>query len=208
LKLDGVAPNNIALTAFRATSAAKEAVVSHMGLFNILQRKSGNRACSGCQRQCGLAMIAPIESFCNIHIEHAGEPWKLTVKMRLDRLAAARGCAGTRSKAQDLIRRGAARLAERIALNAGIEVAAGQTVEVLENKRYVARSAWNLLAALDYFVFLPEARAFPRTGTSTGGFMQVLLERGAARVFAVDKARVAASVEAAQWALHGAFGLQ
>jgi 23S rRNA (cytidine1920-2'-O)/16S rRNA (cytidine1409-2'-O)-methyltransferase len=131
-------------------------------------------------------MIAPIEGFCNTHIEATGEPWKIAVKMRLDRLLVMRGLAETRSKAQDLIRRGAVRLGSRIVLKTGFEVSAGEPIEVIENTHYVARSAWKLLAALDHFGFSPADRTCLDVGASTGGFTQVLLERGAARVFAVD----------------------
>ena len=51
------------------------------------------------------------------------------------------------------------------------------------------RSAWKLLAALDHFALSPAGRNCLDIGASTGGFTQVLLERGAARVFAVDVGR-------------------
>ncbi len=131
-------------------------------------------------------MIAPIEGICNIHIEHAAASRKLIVKMRLDHLLVQRGLAATRSKAQDLIRRGAVSLDGRIVAKTGLEVSGDATLQVLETERYVARSAWKLRAALDEFGFSPEGRTCLDIGASTGGFTQVLLERGAARIFAVD----------------------
>jgi len=109
--------------------------------------------------------------------------------MRLDHLLVARGFAETRSKAQDLIRRGAVRLGDQIACKTGLVVSADASVEVLETKQYVARSAWKLIAALDAFGFSPAARICLDLGASTGGFTQVLLERGATKIFAVDVGR-------------------
>jgi 23S rRNA (cytidine1920-2'-O)/16S rRNA (cytidine1409-2'-O)-methyltransferase len=130
-----------------------------------------------------------IERICNIDIEHKTQEWKLAVKMRLDHLLVRRGLAGTRSKAQDLIRRGAVSLGGRIVLKTGLEVSPDETLQVLETERYVARSALKLKAALDAFGFDPCARICLDAGASTGGFTEVLLERGAARVFAVDVGR-------------------
>ena len=109
--------------------------------------------------------------------------------MKLDRLLVHRGLVSTRSKAQDLIRRGAVRVGGETVLKTGLEVPADKPLEVLETERYVARSAWKLKAALDAFAFPAEARACLDVGASTGGFTQVLLEHGAARVFAVDVGR-------------------
>src|SRR5438270_3602714 len=54
---------------------------------------------------------------------------------------------------------------------------------------YVSRGGVKLAAALDHFGFDPNGRVCLDTGASTGGFTQVLLERGAARVYAVDVGR-------------------
>jgi 23S rRNA (cytidine1920-2'-O)/16S rRNA (cytidine1409-2'-O)-methyltransferase len=109
--------------------------------------------------------------------------------MRLDRLLVHRGLVSTRSKAQDLIRRGAVRVGGETVRKTGLEVPADKPLELLETERYVARSAWKLKAAFDGFAFPAEARACLDVGASTGGFTQVLLEHGAARVFAVDVGR-------------------
>jgi 23S rRNA (cytidine1920-2'-O)/16S rRNA (cytidine1409-2'-O)-methyltransferase len=116
-------------------------------------------------------------------------PRKLAVKMRLDRLLVERGLASTRSQAQDLIRRGAVILDGKIVLKTGHEVRDRACLQVLETERYVSRGAWKLRAALDAFGFSPEGRVCLDAGASTGGFTQVLLERGAARVFAADIGR-------------------
>jgi len=109
--------------------------------------------------------------------------------MRLDRLLVHRGLVSTRSKAQDLIRRGAVSLGGAIVRKTGLEVSGDEPLQVLETEQYVARSALKLRAALDAFGFEPAGRVCLDAGASTGGFTQILLERGAARVFAVDVGR-------------------
>ena len=54
---------------------------------------------------------------------------------------------------------------------------------------YVSRGGVKLAAALDHFGFDPKGRVCLDVGASTGGFTQVLLERGAKRVYAVDVGR-------------------
>src|SRR5271165_5876209 len=134
-------------------------------------------------------MIAPINRICNIHIQTMCDDQKLAVKMRLDRLLVERGLATSRSRAQDLIRRGTVRVNGETILKTGFEAKPDEKLEVCEKERYVARSAWKLIAALDAFGFSPEGRICLDAGASTGGFTQVLLERGAAQVFAADVGR-------------------
>lgn len=106
--------------------------------------------------------------------------------MRLDQLLVLRGHAETRSKAQDLIRRGMVRTGSKIATKTGIKVSIDEIVEVLEPVHYVARSARKLIAALDSFRLSPGGVVCLDVGASSGGFTQVLLERGASKVYAVD----------------------
>ena len=74
-------------------------------------------------------------------------------------------------------------------MKTGQEVDEDEPLEVLEKEHFVARSALKLAAALDAFGFSPGGRVCLDIGASTGGFTQVLIERGAARVFAVDVGR-------------------
>ncbi len=134
-------------------------------------------------------MIAPIGGICNIHIECVREDRNPLMKMRLDLLLVHRGIAKSRSQAQDLIKRGAVRLQGKPVLKAGLEVSAAETIEVAQIRQYVARSAHKLIAALDHFGLSPAARTCLDVGASTGGFTEALLERGAARVYAVDVGR-------------------
>ncbi|MGA7327694.1 MAG: TlyA family RNA methyltransferase [Rhodomicrobium sp.] len=109
--------------------------------------------------------------------------------MRIDHLLVRRGLVRTRSQAQDLIRRGAVSIGGKIAAKPGIEISEHASVQLLENTHYVSRGSWKLIAALDAFGFSPEGKTCLDLGASTGGFTQVLLERGASRVFAVDVGR-------------------
>ena len=62
----------------------------------------------------------------------------------------------------------------------------GARVELLAEERYVGRGAYKLLGALEAFPVEPRGKVAADLGASTGGFTQVLLERGARRVYAVD----------------------
>ena len=108
-------------------------------------------------------------------------------RQRLDQLLVALELAPTRSKARDLILGGHVRIAGKAATKPAALVAADEAVSVEPHARSrVSRSAAKLEAALDAFGFSPEGRTALDLGASTGGFTQVLLERGAARVYAVD----------------------
>jgi len=107
--------------------------------------------------------------------------------MRLDLALVARGLAPSRARAQDLIRRGFVRIAGEPCSKPAFVVAASEFIELsAEAPAYVSRGAEKLAAALEHFKFDPAGVVALDVGASTGGFTQVLLERGAAQVFAVD----------------------
>jgi 23S rRNA (cytidine1920-2'-O)/16S rRNA (cytidine1409-2'-O)-methyltransferase len=110
------------------------------------------------------------------------------VKKRLDELLVEHGHVATRSRARDAILRGLVRVDEIIVSKPGasIPVTAKLDVAPEAGTAYVSRGALKLIAALDHFGFDPSGRNALDAGASTGGFTQVLLERGAARVTAVD----------------------
>lgn len=110
--------------------------------------------------------------------------------MRLDLLLTARGLAPSRSRARDLIRRGLVRAGGKVVTRPGLDL--GEDAELALDETwsgYVSRGALKLAAALDAFGFDPAGRIALDIGASTGGFTQLLIERGAARVYAVDVGR-------------------
>ncbi len=108
------------------------------------------------------------------------------MKTRLDRLLVERGLAESREKAQALIMAGEVLVNGQKAAKPGQAVAEEAAVEVLARPPYVSRGGYKLAAALDGFGVAVEGLVCLDIGSSTGGFTDVLLQRGAARVHAVD----------------------
>lgn len=110
--------------------------------------------------------------------------------MRLDKLIFARGLAPSRSRAAALISEGAVTVDGRRASRPSEGVGDGAEITVDgEGLHYVGRGAYKLLGALDAFGVDVRGAVAADIGASTGGFTQVLLERGAARVYAIDSGR-------------------
>jgi len=111
-------------------------------------------------------------------------------RTRLDQLLVERGLAPTRSRAQALALAGRVRVGEgdaaRRDLKPGDLVDRGVRVEVASGPFWASRGALKLIAALDAFGVDPDGLVAVDVGASTGGFTDVLLARGAARVYAVD----------------------
>jgi 23S rRNA (cytidine1920-2'-O)/16S rRNA (cytidine1409-2'-O)-methyltransferase len=106
---------------------------------------------------------------------------------RLDKEMVERGLVVSRARAQDLIRRGLVRVTGRIETRPGADLAAGVPILIAEEAGdHVSRGATKLAAALDHFRFRTEGIIALDVGASTGGFTEVLLARGAERVYAVD----------------------
>lgn len=105
---------------------------------------------------------------------------------RLDAALAARGLARSRTHAATLIADGAVRVDGRPVVKASHRVGSDSAIEVAAADHYVSRAAHKLIAALDAFDVDPAGRVALDAGASTGGFSQVLLERGARTVLAVD----------------------
>lgn len=107
--------------------------------------------------------------------------------VRLDAAMVARGLVQTRARAADLVRRGAVLVDGIAARKAGQSVGAGARIDVdAVANQWVARSGAKLAGALDQFGFAVDGLVALDIGASTGGFTEVLLARGAARVYAVD----------------------
>jgi 23S rRNA (cytidine1920-2'-O)/16S rRNA (cytidine1409-2'-O)-methyltransferase len=114
-------------------------------------------------------------------------------RVRLDQLIVERGLAESRSRAQALLLGGKVRVGTgdgaRVDRKPGDLVDPELPVEVATPEPYVSRGGHKLAAALDAFGIDPTGRVCLDAGASTGGFTDVLLQRGAVRVFAVDVGR-------------------
>ncbi len=107
--------------------------------------------------------------------------------MRLDQFLVTRGYFSTRARARDAILRGAVLVEGKSALKPSHNIAGEASISVRdEETRYVSRAALKLAHALDHFSIDASVDLALDLGASTGGFTQVLLERGAKRVVAVD----------------------
>lgn len=102
-----------------------------------------------------------------------------------------RGLVRSRARAQDMIRRGAVTVDGRVADKPSLEIGQEALIGLPDTPdvTMVSRGALKLAAALDRFGFDPSGRIALDIGASTGGFTQVLLDRGARRVYAVDVGR-------------------
>jgi 23S rRNA (cytidine1920-2'-O)/16S rRNA (cytidine1409-2'-O)-methyltransferase len=97
-----------------------------------------------------------------------------------------RGLAESRSRAQGLILSGSVRVGDRVVTKAGSRIAADEPLAVERADRFVSRAGEKLDGAIDEFEVRVEGRSCLDAGASTGGFTDVLLQRGAQRVLAVD----------------------
>jgi 23S rRNA (cytidine1920-2'-O)/16S rRNA (cytidine1409-2'-O)-methyltransferase len=114
-------------------------------------------------------------------------------RLRLDQLIIDRGLAETRTKAQALILAGKVRVGEgdgaRLDRKPGDLVSPTTALQIAQPEPYVSRGGHKLAAALDAFGVDPAGRVCLDVGASTGGFTDVLLQRGARRVYALDVGR-------------------
>ncbi|MFN8521508.1 MAG: TlyA family RNA methyltransferase [Chloroflexota bacterium] len=116
----------------------------------------------------------------------AGTDARGRARVRLDGLLVERGLAESRAKAQALIMAGAVSVNDQPARKPGEMVAAEATLAVAQAERFVSRGGRKLEHALATFGIEVDGRRCLDAGASTGGFTDCLLQRGAARVFAVD----------------------
>ena len=105
---------------------------------------------------------------------------------RLDAALGERGLARSRTHAAKLIADGLVTVDGIPQVKPSFRVGDAAEILVAGADHYVSRAAHKLVAALDAFAIDPAGRVALDAGASTGGFTQVLLERGAARVLAVD----------------------
>lgn len=108
-------------------------------------------------------------------------------RRRLDEALVARGFFASRSRARDAVERGTVSLDGVVATKAGQTVSDAAVITVADPAQaYVSRAALKLIAGLDHFGIYARGCNALDIGASTGGFTQVLLERDAAHVTAID----------------------
>jgi len=113
----------------------------------------------------------------------------MTARQRADRLLVERGLFDSRAKAQAAIAAGLVIANDVTVRKASETIAVDANLRATPAYPYVSRGGVKLAAALDHFGFDPRGRVCLDVGASTGGFTQVLLERGAKHVYAVDVGR-------------------
>ncbi|PSJ61668.1 TlyA family RNA methyltransferase [Pseudaminobacter soli (ex Li et al. 2025)] len=108
-------------------------------------------------------------------------------RRRLDEVLVSRGLFASRSRARDAVERGTVSVDGLVVSKPGQGVSDAAVITVADPAQaYVSRAALKLIAGLDHFGIDPRGSNALDIGASTGGFTQVLLERGAAHVTAID----------------------
>ena len=110
----------------------------------------------------------------------------MPTRLRADRLLVERGLFESRARAQAAIAAGLVTANDVPVRKASDEIEIDAALTATPAHPYVSRGGVKLAAALDHFGFDPRGRICLDIGASTGGFTQVLLERGAAKICAVD----------------------
>ncbi|MCB1507989.1 MAG: TlyA family RNA methyltransferase [Hyphomicrobiaceae bacterium] len=111
----------------------------------------------------------------------------MSERRRLDEALVERALAPSRARARDAVQRGHVTVDGAVETKPARKVGPEQILALSDPAAgYVARSALKLVAALDAFAITVDGRLALDVGASTGGFTQVMLERGAKRVVAID----------------------
>jgi 23S rRNA (cytidine1920-2'-O)/16S rRNA (cytidine1409-2'-O)-methyltransferase len=107
-------------------------------------------------------------------------------KLRIDILLVSRGLVESRTKAQAMLMAGEVTVNGQTVLKAGIAVPENAEISIVRPPPYVGRGGLKLECALDQFQIDVNGKAAADIGSSTGGFTDCLLQRGARRVYAID----------------------
>lgn len=107
-------------------------------------------------------------------------------KKRLDILLVERELVESRQRAQALILAGKVAVNDSVSVKVGTLVDENANIVIRESLKYVSRGGLKLEGALDTFGVEPRGKICADVGSSTGGFTDCLLQRGAARVYALD----------------------
>jgi 23S rRNA (cytidine1920-2'-O)/16S rRNA (cytidine1409-2'-O)-methyltransferase len=110
------------------------------------------------------------------------------LSQRLDKILHERALVSSRSQAKSLIEKGDVLVDGEVVRKAGALISQEASIEVV-GPQFVGRGAFKLLKALEEFSPEVTAKIYLDIGASTGGFTEVLLERGVAKVYAIDVGR-------------------
>jgi 23S rRNA (cytidine1920-2'-O)/16S rRNA (cytidine1409-2'-O)-methyltransferase len=113
----------------------------------------------------------------------------MATRVRLDQLLVQRSLAPSRERAQALILAGAVRVDGEVADRAAAPVSDAAAITVAQGPRFVSRGGEKLDAALDELGVKVSGMVALDVGSSTGGFTDCLLQRGAVRIYAIDVGR-------------------
>ncbi|HEY2614076.1 MAG TPA: TlyA family RNA methyltransferase [Chthoniobacterales bacterium] len=107
-------------------------------------------------------------------------------RLRLDLFLVEQGLFSTREQAQRAVMAGEVKVGDQIMNKSSALIAAGASVSLLTRSPYVGRGGVKLEGALDDFEISASGKTALDIGASTGGFTDCLLQRGAAKVYAID----------------------
>ena len=110
----------------------------------------------------------------------------MSKKLRLDQVLVAKGLFASREQAQRAVMAGEVKVETRIAAKPSQLLEPDVAIVVKQARKYVGRGALKLESALNYFKIDIHGKVALDIGASTGGFTDCLLQRGAAKVYAVD----------------------
>jgi 23S rRNA (cytidine1920-2'-O)/16S rRNA (cytidine1409-2'-O)-methyltransferase len=110
----------------------------------------------------------------------------MSKKLRLDQVLVAKGLFASREQAQRAVMAGEVKVGTRIAAKPSQLLEPDVAIAVKQARKYVGRGALKLESALNYFKIDIHGKVALDIGASTGGFTDCLLQRGAAKVYAVD----------------------
>jgi 23S rRNA (cytidine1920-2'-O)/16S rRNA (cytidine1409-2'-O)-methyltransferase len=113
----------------------------------------------------------------------------MTGKTRIDQLLVIKGFCDSREQAQRAIMAGRVIVAGQKADKPSLLVSGDAAIEVQGSDKYVGRGGFKLEAALEHFKVPVKGKTCLDVGSSTGGFTDCLLQRGAAKVYAIDVGR-------------------
>jgi 23S rRNA (cytidine1920-2'-O)/16S rRNA (cytidine1409-2'-O)-methyltransferase len=107
-------------------------------------------------------------------------------RSRLDVFLVEQGLCASREQAQRAVMAGEVKVGDQVISKCSVMVEPGAAVSLRERSPYVGRGGLKLEGALDHFGISPQGLTALDLGASTGGFTDCLLQRGAARVYAID----------------------